>query len=149
MKNPQTLAEKLYQQFPTIKLRMIKEYACCAFTLLWVLGKDKIDDGEAILLVCELIDNGCLDSDCTVYWDKVSRYVAHASCSVENKVINSIGKIRERTPVRYMYTDANGKKHGHWVGVEKGRIAFNSLEYSNCVAKGKPVECRVLTFKEI
>ena len=146
MKNPQTLAEKLYVQFPTAKLKSIKEYSCCAFTFMWCMGIDQ-EDADAILTVGSLIDKGVIDPDCTVYWDKMSRYLTGRGCTKQNKNITTIKGIKERTPVRYVYTDKDGKKHGHWVGVEKGKIAFNSLETSQSVLQGKPVECRILKFE--
>ena len=143
MKNPQTLAEKLYVQFPTPKLKSIKENACCAFTFMWCMGYEP-DDAEAIITVGKMIDKGILDQDCTVYWDKMSRFISGRGCSKENVDITTIKGIKERTPVRYVYTDKNGKKHGHWVGVENGKIKFNSLESSESVKQGKPTEMRVL-----
>lgn len=149
MKHPQTLAEKLYQQFPTAKLREIKDNACCAFTFMWVLGYEP-DDAEAIITVGRMIDAKVLDPDCTVYWDKVSRYLTGRGCSKENAKITSIKNIKKRTPVYYerTYIDENGQKRkkGHWVGVENGKIGFNSIEHSLCVEQGKPTEARILTF---
>ena len=63
--------------------------------------------------------------------------------SVKN--ITSIKDIKKRTPVKYERIDENGKKHAHWVGVENGKIGFNSLKTSLCVNKGKPVTARILT----
>ena len=143
MKYPQTLAEKLYVQFPNPKLKSIKENACCAFTFMWCMGYEP-DDAEAIITVGKMIDKGILDQDCTVYWDKMSRFISGRGCSKQNVDITTIKGIKERTPVRYVYTDKNGKKHGHWVGVENGKIKFSSLESSESVKQGKPTEMRVL-----
>lgn len=147
MKHPQTLAEKLYVQFPTLKLKSIKEYSCCAFTFMWCMGIEP-DDVEALLMVGSMLDKGILDPDCTVTWDRMSRHLTGRGCTKQNKDITTIKGIKERTPVRYVYTDKNGKKHGHWVGVENGRIRFNSLEISQCVLQGKPTECRILKFSQ-
>ena len=140
MKNPQTLAEKLYQQFPTVKLKSIMQNACCAFTFLWCMGIDP-DDAESIIMIGKCIDAGAIDGDCTVYWDKMSQHCTGRSCAIDKVEIKSISKIKDRTPVRYDYM---GKSH--WVGVEKGKIAFNSLKSSNCVSKGKPTQARILHF---
>ena len=124
-----------------MKLKSIKDYACCAFTLMWCLGYEP-DDTEAILTVGRMIDKGVLDSDCTVYWGACIDYLSERKCRVEFIDITGkkqIEKIKERTPVKYEY---NGK--GHWVGVENGKIKFNPLEHSVCVEKGKPVTSRVL-----
>lgn len=140
MKNPQTLAEELYKQFPTVKLKSIMQYACCAFTMMWCMGVEP-DDAEAIITVGKMIDAGAIDADCTVYWDKVARFLSGRGCNVEKTEITSIAKIKARTPVRYDYA---GKSH--WVGVENGKVKFNALKSSNCVNKGKPTQARLLTF---
>ena len=140
MKNPQTLAEELYKQFPTLKLKSIMQYACCAFTFLWCMGIED-DDAQAIITVGKMIDADVIDADCTVYWDKMAKFISGRNCAVDKVEITSIAKIKDRTPVRYDYS---GKSH--WVGVEKGKIVFNSLKSSNCVAKGKPTQARILHF---
>ena len=60
--------------------------------------------------------------------------------------IKSIKDIKERTPVLFAKA-GNPEGVGHWVGVEKGKIGFNALEYSENVDKGSPVEMRVLIFE--
>jgi hypothetical protein len=42
----------------------------------------------------------------------------------------------------------NGK-YSHWVVVENGKVVFNSLQYSNCVEKGKPTEARIIKIKGV
>ena len=144
MKNPQTLAEELYPHFPTPKLKSIKDYACCAFTLLWWLGID-CDDITAIMTVSDLIKSHALDEDCTVYWAKcIQQLTGREMESLEKVSISSIKKIKEKTIVRFM----NGKS-GHWVGVEDGKVVFNSLVYSKCVAEGKPTEARIIKIKGV
>lgn len=141
MKTPQTLAEKLYQQFPTLKLKSIKEYACCAFTLMWCIGYEP-DDAEAILTVGYMIDKKVIDIDCTVYWAKAAEYLTGRKLAVEFKDITDpkeLKQFKDRTPVKFSY---NGKSH--WVGVENGKVKFNALEHSVCVSKGKPVTARIL-----
>lgn len=141
MKHPQTVAEQLYVQFPSAKLKSVKDYSCCVLTFMWCMGYDP-EDTEALIVVGQMLDKGIIDPDCTVYWDKVSRFISGRGCSIEKVNINSISKIKERTPVKYSY---NGKSH--WVGVEKGKIKFNALETSVCVNKGKPTEARILHFE--
>ena len=149
MKNPQTLAEKLYVQFPTAKLKSIKDYSCCALTMMWCCGYEP-DDIEALLTVGRMLDKGVLDPDCTVYWDKMSRYLTGRGCNIEKVNIKTISKIKERTPVYFerTYLDSGGstRKIGHWIGVEKGKIKFNALEDSLCVKEGKPTMARILHF---
>lgn len=142
MKHPQTLAEELYKHFPTPKLKSIKDYACCAFTLLWWLGID-CDDTTAIMTVSDLIKSHALDEDCTVYWgESIRQLIGREMESLEKVPITSIKKIKEKTIVYFK----NGKA-GHWVGVENGKVVFNSLAYSKCVAEGKPTEIRVIKIK--
>ena len=93
MKNPQTLAEKLYQQFPTMKLKSIKDYACCAFTLMWALGEEP-DDAQAVLDVGRMIDKGAIDVDCTVYWDKAARFLTGKGLAVEFRDIKDLKEIK-------------------------------------------------------
>ena len=150
MKNPQSLAEKLYVAFPSAKLKTVKDNSCCVLTFMWCMGYDP-DDVEAIITVSKMLDKGVIDVDCCVYWSKVSKYLTGRDCWVEKPKIKSIAKIKERTPVYYQRTfvDENGvtKTKGHWVGVEKGKIRFNALEHSLCVEQGKPVEARILHFE--
>lgn len=141
MKHPQTLAEKLYVYFPTLQLKSIKDYACCAFTLMWCLGLDP-DDATAIMCVADMIQHRALDVDCTVYWAKAAEYLTGQKLTVEFKDIKDpkeIKQFKERTPVKFSY---NGKSH--WVGIENGKVKFNALEKSVCVSKGVPVTARIL-----
>lgn len=141
MRNPQTLAEELYTHFPNDRLCAIKDFACCAFVLLWCLRIEP-DDTTAIMTVSDLIDEGAIERDCTVLWkDAVRRLTGRDLRSVEFAGISSIRNVRDRTPVRYDY---NGRQH--WVGVENGAVAFNPLRSSVCVEKGRPVTMRRLIF---
>lgn len=142
MTHPQTLAEELYKHFPTQKLKSIKEYACCAFTLMWWLGID-CDDTTAIMTVSDLINTKALDVDCTVYWAECIRQLTGREMeSLEKVQITGIKKIKEKTIVRFM----RGKV-GHWVGVENGKVVFNSLAFSRSVEEGKPAEARIIKIK--
>lgn len=148
MKNPQTLAETLYQMFPNERLFTIKENSCCILTFLWVLGIEPKEDVEAIMLVSKLIDKGVIGKDCLVYWIDVARHLTGREIAVENVKIKNLKGIKERTPVLYRrtYTDKNGDviTKEHWVGVQNGKIRFNSLEDSLTVKEGKPVEARII-----
>ena len=142
MKHPQTLAEELYKRFPTQKLKSIKDYACCIFTLIWWLGLD-LSDTDAIMLVADLMKENALDVDCTVYWAEcIRRITGREMLSLEKKQITTIKNIKEKTIVRFM----RGKV-GHWVGVEEGKVVFNSLTYPRCLEEGKPTECRIIKLK--
>lgn len=142
MEHPQTFAEELYMHFPTPKLKSIKKNACCIFTLMWWLGIDP-SDIRAIMTVSDLINKHALDQDCTVYWAECIRALTgREMLSLEKKPITTIKDIRERTIVRFMRG-----KIGHWVGVENGKVVFNSLRYSKSVEEGKPTECRIIKIK--
>lgn len=140
MNHPQSLAIRLYEHFPDKKLKEIKDYACCAFVLMWCLGIEPDDDGDAINTVARMIENGAIEEDCTVKWaDAVKFLTGRTIKSIDFVSTTKIWDIKGRTPVKYEY---NGK--GHWVGVENGVISFNPLEYSTCVAKGKPTQKRII-----
>ena len=142
MKNPQSLAEELYKHFHDPKLKAIKDYACCAFSLIYWLGID-CSDIDAIMLVADLIKNHALDSDCTVYWGEcIKQLTGREMESLEKVKISDIKKIKEKTIVKF----TNGK-YSHWVVVENGKVVFNSLKYSNCVENGKPTEARIIKIK--
>ena len=144
MKHPQTFAETMYKHFPCEKLKAIKDYACCAFTLLWWLGIDGTD-WDAIFTVSNLMDSGALDKECTVYWAKcVFQLTGRTVEDVEKVQISSIKKLKEPAIVRFTRGGV-----GHWVGVKNGKVVFNSLEHSRCVEEGKPTEMRVLKIKGI
>ena len=144
MTNPQSLAEELYKHFPTPKLKSIKEYACCIFTLFWYLGID-CSDVDAIMMVSDLIDKKALDPDCTVYWAKcIYQLTGRDMESLEKVPITSIKKIKG--PAIVGFTNGNA---GHWVGVKNGKVVFNSLKKSRCVEDGKPSEMRVIKIKGV
>ena len=109
--------------------------------LLWCLGIEP-DDLEAIELVNDMINAGVIEKDCTVHWAEAVKFLTGREISVQFKDIKDILSIKDRTPVRYDY-----KGNGHWVGVERGMIAFNPLKQSNCVDKGRPVTARIIKLK--
>ena len=142
MKNPQSLAEELFKHFHDPKLKAIKDYACCAFSLIYWLGID-CEDVDAVMLVSDLINKHALDTDCTVYWSEcIKQLTGREMESLEKVQIKDIKKIKEKTIVKF----TNGK-YSHWVVVENGKIVFNSLKYSNCVENGKPTEARIIKIK--
>ena len=142
MKNPQSFSEEIYKHFPTPKLKAIKDYACCAFSLIYWLGID-CSDVDAIMLVSDLINHKALDVDCTVIWSLcIKQLTGREMESLEKVQIKDIKKIKEKTIVKF----TNGK-YSHWVVVENGKVIFNSLKYSNCVEKGKATEARIIKIK--
>lgn len=140
MKHPQDLAGELCKRFPDKKLKAIKDFACCAFCLIWYLDLNP-SDIEAVMLVSDLMDAGALDEECTVYWASAVKKLAKTDLKKLEKIeINTIKGIKEKTIVRYKKGNI-----GHWVGVKNGKVVFNPLANSVCVKEGKPSEKRVLT----
>lgn len=139
--NPQSVAEELAQKFPDEKLKTIAKYGCCAFTALWIMGIDK--ELESICLVADEMGKG-LDNECTVYWFDFFKHISGREIKVEFREIKKLSDlldVKGRCAVRF---DFNGKSH--WVGVEKGKVVYNSLKHSVCVEKGKPTKARIITF---
>lgn len=142
MKNPQSLAEELFKHFHDPKLKAIKDYGCCAFSLIYWLGID-CSDVDAIILVSDLMNHNALDVDCTVYWAEcIKQLTGREMESLEKVQVKDIKKIKEKTIVKF----TNGK-YSHWVVVENGKVVFNSLQYSNCVENGKATEARIIKIK--
>ena len=144
MKHPQTYAKELLDELSPERLESIQKYACCAFVLMWCLGIEPDHDIDAILTVNDLIKVGAIEKDCTVKWADAIRHLTGREATVEFKDITTLKGIKERTPVRFDY-----KGRSHWVGVEKGFICFNPLDYSVCVDRGRPVTMRKLNIKGV
>lgn len=139
---PQSDAIELAERFNDEKLKAISKWGCCAFVSLWIMGiTDTID---AITILADEMGKG-LDEECTVKWYDFFRNVSGREISVEFREINKlldVAKVKGRCAVRY---DFNGKSH--WVGVENGKVVYNSLKHSQCVERGKPTKARIITFK--
>lgn len=140
MTHPQSTAQKLAKNFPELPhIQNIAKYGCAAFTAMWSFGVNTTDI-EAIRTVSDAIDAGVLDDECTVFWNDFAKWLIKRTVKVEKRNIKDILSIRNRTPVFYAYKGVQ-----HCVGVQNGKIAFNSLKYSNCVENGQPVSARILT----
>lgn len=136
--HPQTSAVNL-----TENISSIGKWGCLAMCYAYC-ANDKITGLAFLEKISLAIKNGLLGKDCFVknagdfmeWWNKGSgkHYL------VEKVNIKTIKDIKEKTPVRFM-ADGYG---GHWVVVENGKIVFNSLDYSVNVAKGKPIEARII-----
>ena len=141
MKYPQSFCKTIERKLTPERLETIYKYGCCAFVLLWCLGIAP-SDFEAIELVSDMIDAKVIEEDCTVHWVEAVKFLTGRDLVIEFKDIKDISKIKERTPVRYDY-----KGKGHWVGVERGNVAFNPRDYSLCLEKGRPVTARFIKLK--
>jgi hypothetical protein len=134
MKNPQTTAKKLSK---CTSLYPIGATGCCALTLLWWLDLD-YSDAEAILAVDRMIKAKVIDENCFVDWDKAVFFLTGKKIKkIEFKKISTISNITKKTIVKYEWDGL-----AHFVGVENGKIAFNSLKESPVTDNGKPTETR-------
>lgn len=138
IKHQQSDALELYKRFHDTRLKAIADYGCCAFVALWIMG---IEGGVGnICLLADEIGKG-LDADCTVYWAQFFKNICGREIAVEFKTIKSITELNGygRVAVRFDYNEKS-----HWVGVENGVLAYNSLAHSVCVEKGKPTQARII-----
>ena len=125
------------------KLKAIAKYGCLAMCYLYCIGIVSEDTIMTMQSLKTAMEKGLLDTECTVLdATKFMEFFAHKKYIVSKKNITSIANIKDKTPVRYEY---NGS--GHWVVVENGKIVFNSLANSICVAKGKPTSARVIYYE--
>lgn len=132
MKNPQTRA------------MMIGKYGCLAMCYLYCVGIAPKTEGDMIKYISSAMDKGLLDEECTVLdASKLLQHFTGKKWHVQKKDIDDIDEIKDATPVRF----SNGG-NAHWVVVENGRIVFNSLADSVCVAKGHPTSARVITLRK-
>ena len=136
MKYAQTTAIELSEN-----IKEIGKNACLAMCYLYCAGIDPQNEIEYLRLVNSAIKEHILEKDCTVKdADLFLKWITGRKTTVIKKTVASIKNIIEPTPVRYV---AKGYS-GHWVVVENGKIAFNSLANSVNVTKGEPVEARVI-----
>lgn len=133
----QSIAERL-AKIPNENLQAIAKYGCCAFVLRWCLYIEGTEI-EEIESLNQMITQGAIEKDCTVKWADAIRFLTGKKSKVDFVKIDSIAHIKARTPVRFDY---NGKSH--WVGVENGKVAHNSLKQSICVDLGKPTQARLI-----
>ena len=107
---------------------------CC---LLWCYCRLT---GISIMQVFEdfeaLVKDKILDNECTVLdADKLIRRYG-----VKNKLVVKAEKNPHRgeQAARFTYVDDKNKSHSHWVIVDDNdNVMDNSLDFSNCVARGK------------
>ena len=136
--NPQTMAAKLGEVTGDKKLIAVGKCGCCAFTALWIVGLEDATDN--ICTVIREMGKG-LDDECTVYWNVFYKNVTGKNATVERREIKNLSELKKigRCAVRFDYQGAS-----HWVGVEHGKVAFDSLEFSRCLTYGKPTTARII-----
>lgn len=114
---------------------------CLFFCYLYCSGA-YTSESDALKKAAEAIENGTIEKDCTVsHPERIFYENAGRRVRILRKKISSLDEIKEKTPVNFV----NGQ-FNHWVVVENGKIVFNSLEKSVCVAKGKPTEARIIEY---
>ena len=114
---------------------------CLFFCYLFCSGA-YTTDADALKKAAEAIENGTIEKDCTVsHPERIFYENAGRRVRILRKKISSLDEIKEKTPVNFVNGNFN-----HWVVVENGKIVFNSLERSVCVAKGKPTEARIIEY---
>lgn len=144
MNYPQTEAMNLSVVFPECeRLKQIANNSCLAMCYLHCIGIEAESIPNYLRYITDSMDKGFLDSDCTVLnAEKFLKHFSGKEFSVIKKDVSKIDNIKKLTPVRF---DFNNKQH--WVVVENGRIVFNPLLNSLCVAKGKPTTARIINLK--
>lgn len=141
MERPQTVAFKLGSLISDKRLKAIGDFGCCAFVALWIMGIEGI--AEPIRIILNNMGKG-LDYECLVYWRRFFKDVSGRDVWVEFRDIQSLDDlkgIKGRIAVRF-----DLGKNSHWVGVEDGKVIYNSLENSACVDFGKPTTARIVYF---
>lgn len=136
MKFPQTTALEIADN-----IKEIGKNACLAMCYIYCAGIDPDNEIEYIRIVNNAIKAGIIAKDCTV--TDAERFLQHITgrkTTVVKKSVFDYAHLKEPTPVRFK---ADGLA-GHWVVVENGKIVFNSLANSINVAKGKPIEARII-----
>lgn len=136
MRYPQDMAESIAS-----RCSIIGKNACLAFTYMWCVHLD-CENGEAIKIVSDNMRRGNIEDDCTVKAEPFLQALTGKKYTVEKKKIKSLDELKniERCAVLFSI-DGIG---GHWVGVEFGKVAFNSKLHSDNLANGKPISARIL-----
>lgn len=57
-----------------------------------------------------------------------------------------ISSIKDLPKDKYAAVNFEYNGNNHWVGAYGNEVIFNSLEFSNCFAYGKPVDARIIDF---
>lgn len=114
---------------------------CLFFCYLYCSGA-YTSESDALKKAAEAIENGTIEKDCTVsHPERIFYENAGRRVRILREKISSLDEIKEKTPVNFVNGNFN-----HWVVVENGKVVFNSIEKSVCVAKGKPTEARIIEY---
>lgn len=112
----------------------------CCLALCYLYAACDEDEGKAVVaLLRALDDDTVLDTDATVKdASELIRKYGKRKCIVTKSTVLQNGYCCGN----YEY---NGKNH--WVLFKAGKMIYNSLEHSVCVANGKLTDVRVLNFQ--
>lgn len=137
MKYPQDLADSIAN-----RCSMIGKAACLAFTYMWCVHLDP-ENGEAIKIVSDNMRRGNITDECKVLAEPFLESLTGNKYIVEKRKIKSLDELAdiERCAVLFSLTS---EESGHWVGVEYGKVKFNSKLHSNCLTNGHPVTARII-----
>lgn len=109
------------------KCKIIGDYGCLAFIYLWCA---ELPESLLISDFNKLWGKGIIDKECTVL--DAERYFAHFGIKASVNKSFEAPMDGSRYAARW---ECNG--FAHWVGMINGKVVENTLDYSNCVAKGK------------
>lgn len=120
---------------------IIGKNACLAFTYIWCVHLD-CENGEAIKIVADNMRRGNIEDDCAVNAEPFLFSLTGRKFAVEKRKIKSLDELKdiERCAVLFSKDGVSG----HWVGVEHGKVAFNSKLHSDNLTNGKPISARIL-----
>ena len=132
------------------KLQKAADNLCLAITYvtlgLWKIAdeqeKPAIETMTAAIIVNALDDNTLIGEDGFVKdGEKLLLAATQKKWRITKKRIESLQDLPENciAVVNYRHYDKN-----HWVGVINREVVYNSLEFSNCFAYGKPIEARIM-----
>lgn len=92
-------------------------------------------------------ENGIVDAEDDMFVKDAVKLMSFANPSKKFTVVKQKISTLQGLKLAAVKYELNG--YGHWVLVEKGEIIFNSLDFSNCVEYGKPVDARVIEIGDL
>lgn len=112
---------------------------CCLFSFMYAIGKD-----PSVVLkdFNELVNNNIIASDATVLnYSKLGTFYGY-NCSVSHEAPDKYIK-----DVLYLGRWIRSG-HNHFVAMKNGKVIWNPLDYSKCVAEGTLSDIRVIHIEE-
>lgn len=90
----------------------------------------------------ELLDKEFFVNNASAFISFVNPLV---KAEIEKRKIKSLSEVKE---YEYVCVNFAYKGKNHWVWVKYGKLYWDSLDYSVCVAMGEPVDARIVKIKE-